>query len=367
MDKKMSLEQVRDWHRDRGDRAAAYFGSGDHEDAMRHRAMADAIDAELKARGKAVAIVGPDDVIWLKPEACELDVLLYTAPTAQADKTLIVNMDQAAAWRAVADALTEVAPGWQRGDGTGMECAVAAIKRLAQPAQAAQPVGVDGWVMVPREATDDMLVAGQEAWWCKRRLRDSAIEDCHEARDVWNAMLKVAASFPNARGWKLVPCLPTPKQLGAMRKCSINRHSDMYQASISAAPQPPAQPSADAFDFERHLLRQREWSGRTFGPGARSQGCVDHIRKELREIEANPGDLEEWIDVAILALDGAWRSGAQPADIVAALVAKQTKNERRKWPDWRTADPNHAIEHDRSEDDPMSADSSDRRWEDFER
>ena len=48
MDKKMSLEQVRDWHRDRGDRAAAYFGSGDHEDAMRHRAMADAIDAELK-------------------------------------------------------------------------------------------------------------------------------------------------------------------------------------------------------------------------------------------------------------------------------------------------------------------------------
>jgi hypothetical protein len=123
----------------------------------------------------------------------------------------------------------------------------------------------------------------------------------------------------------------------------------------------------DVFDFAAHLQRQRGWSGATFGPGARVQGVVDHIRKELREIEANPGDLEEWIDVAILALDGAWRSGAQPADIVAALVAKQTKNERRKWPDWRTADPNHAIEHDRSEDDPMSADSSDRRWEGFER
>jgi len=82
MDKKMTLEQVRDWHRDRGDRAAAYFGSGDHEDAMRHRAMADAIDAELKARGEPVAIVGPDDVVWLKPEACEVDVLLYTAPPA---------------------------------------------------------------------------------------------------------------------------------------------------------------------------------------------------------------------------------------------------------------------------------------------
>ena len=190
----------------------------------------------------------------------------HDAQPTQADKTLIVNMDQAAAWRAVADALTEVAPGWLRGDGTGMECAVAAIKRLAQPAQAAQPVGV-----------------------------------------------------------------------------------------------------ADVFDFAAHLQRQRGWSGATFGPGARVQGVVDHIRKELKEIEADPGDLKEWIDVVILALDGAWRSGASPSEIIDALVSKQTKNEGRVWPDWRTADPNQAIEHDRSEDDPMSADSSDRRWEDFER
>lgn len=51
-DKKMTLEQVRDWHRDR---AAVYFGSGDHADAMRHRAMADAIDAEIKSRGEPIA------------------------------------------------------------------------------------------------------------------------------------------------------------------------------------------------------------------------------------------------------------------------------------------------------------------------
>ena len=37
-----------------------------------------------------------------------------------------------------------------------------------------------------------------------------------------------------------------------------------------------------------------------------------------------------------------------PEQIAAAIVAKQTKNELRKWPDWRTADPNKAIEHDRS-------------------
>lgn len=114
-----------------------------------------------------------------------------------------------------------------------------------------------------------------------------------------------------------------------------------------------AHPAA-AFDFVSHLQRQREWSGRTFGPGSRAQGVVDHIRKELTEIEADPGDLKEWIDVVILALDGAWRSGAQPHEIVQALVAKQTKNEGRVWPDWRTADPNKAIEHDRSHDRPVA-------------
>jgi hypothetical protein len=102
------------------------------------------------------------------------------------------------------------------------------------------------------------------------------------------------------------------------------------------------------FDFWSHLHRQRQWSEKTFGPGARTRGVVDHIRKELREIEADPTDLSEWIDVVILALDGAWRAGGTPSEIIAALVSKQTINEGRKWPDWRTADPNKAIEHDRS-------------------
>ena len=100
-----------------------------------------------------------------------------------------------------------------------------------------------------------------------------------------------------------------------------------------------------AFDFRAHLHRQREWSERTFGPGERAQGIIDHIRKELREIEADPQDLCEWIDVVILALDGAWRSGATPDQIIDALAAKQAKNELRAWPDWRTADPSKAIEH----------------------
>lgn len=102
-----------------------------------------------------------------------------------------------------------------------------------------------------------------------------------------------------------------------------------------------------AIDAE-HLERQRQWSRRTFGPGPRTGGVLDHIRRELREIEEHPTDLTEWADVVILALDGAWRAGWEPQDIIDAIRAKQTRNEARTWPDWRTLSEDVAIEHDRS-------------------
>jgi len=49
-----------------------------------------------------------------------------------------------------------------------------------------------------------------------------------------------------------------------------------------------------SFDFLAHLERQRSFSAQTFGPGMRTAGVADHIRKELREIEAEPTSLEEW-------------------------------------------------------------------------
>ncbi len=98
-------------------------------------------------------------------------------------------------------------------------------------------------------------------------------------------------------------------------------------------------------DLVAHLYRQRAFSRATFGPGQRTAGVCDHIRKELAEIEADPTDVSEWIDVILLALDGAWRAGHSPEEIAAALMAKQDKNEQRDWPDWRTAAPDKAIEH----------------------
>lgn len=110
---------------------------------------------------------------------------------------------------------------------------------------------------------------------------------------------------------------------------------------------PSATPAVGVVDAA-HIARQRAFSERTFGPGPRTAGVLDHIRKELAEIEQDPADLGEWVDVVILALDGAWRAGHEPQEIVDAIVSKQAVNEARAWPDWRAAPRDKAIEHDRA-------------------
>jgi hypothetical protein len=102
------------------------------------------------------------------------------------------------------------------------------------------------------------------------------------------------------------------------------------------------------FDLIAYLKRQQTFSEATFGPGTRTKGILDHIRKELKEVENDPFDPEEWLDVATLALDGAWRCGATAEQIAQLLEEKLVRNENRIWPDWRTMSPDVAIEHDRS-------------------
>lgn len=109
-----------------------------------------------------------------------------------------------------------------------------------------------------------------------------------------------------------------------------------------------AMSSGGGFDFIGHLKRQKTFSLATFGPGPRTQMVVDHIRKELVEVELNPADLDEWVDVILLGLDGAWRAGHRPGAIAAAIAAKQARNEQRQWPDWRQCNPNKAIQHIRA-------------------
>ena len=110
-------------------------------------------------------------------------------------------------------------------------------------------------------------------------------------------------------------------------------------------------------DLVHHLIRQMAFSHATFGPGTRTAGVTDHIRKELVEVAAANGDSAEWVDVVILALDGltrqlAYCNGADrrdPQEVAETacrmIVGKQSRNEARQWPDWRTAPKDRAIEH----------------------
>lgn len=102
------------------------------------------------------------------------------------------------------------------------------------------------------------------------------------------------------------------------------------------------------FNLAEFIKHQKDFSSRAFGPNFRWKGIVEHIRKELKEIESNPTDLFEWIDVAILALDGAWRAGYEPEQICLALNEKLEKNKSRSWPDWRELLEDGVIEHDRT-------------------
>jgi hypothetical protein len=114
-----------------------------------------------------------------------------------------------------------------------------------------------------------------------------------------------------------------------------------------------------SLDLVKHIARQITFSRTNFGPARghvngdiripsahlATLGVIDHLKKELVEVERCPGDLSEWIDVIILAIDGAWRAGFSAEEITMGLLTKQIKNERRRWPDWRTATPGKAIEH----------------------
>lgn len=109
-------------------------------------------------------------------------------------------------------------------------------------------------------------------------------------------------------------------------------------------------------DLEAHLKRQIAFSRGTFGPGERRGGIIEHIRKELVEVDVSDGEAAEWVDVVILALDGLTRrllAAHGSTDLAAAtacrmIVGKQNRNESRVWPDWRLTSQDKAIEHDRS-------------------
>ena len=125
------------------------------------------------------------------------------------------------------------------------------------------------------------------------------------------------------------------------------------ETDLGTAPLDPLDDQAEyLWDTPLHtyILKQRRWSERTFGPpkSTDTERLVAHIKKELVEIQQHPADCEEWADVIILALEGAWRVGHSPMTIASTLQLKQEKNVARKWV--IPTDPTLPIEHDRYEE-----------------
>ena len=111
------------------------------------------------------------------------------------------------------------------------------------------------------------------------------------------------------------------------------------------------------YDLPKFLRRAIAFSRATFGPGARTEGVIKHIRKELEEIENAQDPQErakEWVDIIVLGFYGLWRElhynhrvpwFKLAIDMTALWRMKQDKNEQRDWPDWRGNDGTTPIEH----------------------
>jgi hypothetical protein len=171
-----------------------------------------------------------------------------------------------------------------------------------------------------------------------------------ESKRIRNRAIAALAAYEQEKAALTIP-IPMPRcghpyyerVQGGELACSVCGHQPV--SSSCKQEKAAGQVKSDGWTLESHLQHQREWSDKTFGPGPRAEGVVDHISKELVEILNAPWDLSEWIDVVILAFDGAGRAGFTPHQIITGLREKQAENELRTWFDWRTAPSGKAICH----------------------
>lgn len=182
-----------------------------------------------------------------------------------------------------------------------------------------------------------------------REERDQAIRERDEARED-------REKLSNLRRLTVAGFSDEMAAMSAERKRDRDRIQELLAANNDRLEQ------ARTAMLVPFLMGKAYWSLRTFGPGIRTKGVCAHIRKELEEIEAEPLDLEEWVDVFMLATDGYWRAwAAMPqnqgrpfSEMALAFVddirAKHAKNVARQWPKGKGQD--EAIEHVREGGDP---------------
>jgi hypothetical protein len=166
---------------------------------------------------------------------------------------------------------------------------------------------------------------------------EEIIKELTAAREGLDASLRDCRAAAAAEAKEKARKIPRVKFLARLAgrrfaaSCTNEEAGRRYECALLVATCAGRLPPP-AVALESYLMRQRAWSQRTFGPGRRTAGIAKHIRLELEEIAADPKDWREWIDLVILALDGAWRAGGSPAEIATELWRKQEVNFCRTWP-----------------------------------
>lgn len=209
----------------------------------------------------------------------------------------------------------------------------------------------EGIKAASEETTDRMILAVLEwrnkAYAC---LRDNPAEPAADSV-VWGHVRALLD------GWKIFQSANT-----AGANIEASREMASIYLDARAALDKRGEPSSklllqDLVDELRdyHI----PWSKKTFGEGRRTGGICRHIVSKLEEIRAQPLDMMEWIDIVILALDGAWRTGASPESVVGALLNKMSKIRQREYPMPASDDePSMHVEQPEQPDPPSEEDAA---------
>jgi hypothetical protein len=99
--------------------------------------------------------------------------------------------------------------------------------------------------------------------------------------------------------------------------------NDFFQPGYDNAP-------VTVLDFEQMENERFAWSVETF-PGSTTQSALDHLKDEIKEIEAEPTDLTEYADSLALIMEAAGRAGFTSRQVLIAYRDKMEINRGRKW------------------------------------
>lgn len=73
-----------------------------------------------------------------------------------------------------------------------------------------------------------------------------------------------------------------------------------------------------------------QWAKATF-PEATTETCFNHLKREIKEILADPSDMTEWADGLMLYLQAASYSGVNVDELLPYMQDKFAVNKQRDW------------------------------------